>query len=125
MSEIEVFNPASSPVYVDDARVIPGSEWATVKNTSTVRLLIASKALLSKPQDPVLSPVQEVTNEEVADEAVEPADTDTEEVVVANDSEVPSEVSSDVEHNEVIDTDNPQQPASMKRRRKTSPPTKE
>lgn len=106
MTQVRVFNPADTPVYIDNGKVIPGSDWATVKRTETVKGLIANGSLIDKTPPPAPEPTPEPT--------------------VADEEEASPEVSSEEETTtEVIDTDNQPKPASMKRRRKSPSPTKE
>ena len=108
MAQVPVFNPLDTPVYIDNGKVIPGLDWATVKPTPLVSRLIADGLLIDKT-------VTVMKEQEPA--PVEPT--------VADEESPSPEVSSEEETTEVIDTDNQPKPASMKRRRKSPSPTKE
>lgn len=119
MTQVRVFNPADTPVYIDNGKVIPGSDWATVESTLLVEGLIASGVLIRKspPDEPLPPQLPETDPEPVAEEEPEPT--------VADEESPSTDVSSEEETTKVIDTDNQPKPASMKRRRKSPSPTKE
>ena len=108
MAQIPVFNPADTPVYIDNGKVVPVLGWATVKPTPLVKALVADGLLIDKTVT--------VMKEQ------KPAPT---EPTVVNDESPSPDVESEEGITEVIDTDNQPKPASMKRRQKSPSPTKE